>query len=236
MTKDETIQFIKKLKSYQASNERAKKSSRKSKKNLNIIEPKVFDSIIRELKPTKVLELYRVSNSCSQICSKAGIKYEGLHPLQFVQKWDGDIICGYTDISISPDVVEQALSILQEGRFFAYCHRIEFLYSLDRFYNIHKVRPFSRAYIIPLLPMISKNGDFSNGVNIDRYKKLAWYVWVGGEKSEAPTLHWLEDLEEYYVLDELGKRIITPFNDGVNSYCMYKKPIQVRVDKEFKVT
>lgn len=235
MTKDETIQFIKKLKSYQASNER-KKPTKKKKKNLNILEPKVFDSIIRELKPTKVLELYRVSNSCSQICSKANIKYEGLHPLQFVQEWDGDIICGYTDIDISQAVVEQGLSLLQEGRFFAYCHRMDFLFSLDRFYNIHRTKPFNKAYIIPLSPLISSDGDFSKGTSVDRYKKLAWYVWVGGEKSEAPTLHWLDDLKEYYVLDEAGNRIITPFNDGVNSYCMYKKPIQVRVDKGFKVT
>lgn len=235
MTKDETIDFIKKLKAYQASNERARKSKSKNKKSLNILEPKAFDTIIRELKPTKLLELNRVSNSCSQICSKAKIKYEGLHPLEFCDKWDGDIICGYTDIKISGAIINQALSILQEGRFFAYCNKIDFLFSLTRYNYIHTVNPFNRAYIIPLLPLISKNGDFSRGESVDQYQRLAWFVWIGGVEQEAPTIHWLDDLKEYYITEPDGRRAIIPFADDLGSYCMYKRPIQVRVDKEFRV-
>ena len=232
MTKAEAMGFIRKLKSYQES--KANKILSKPKENLHILEPKAFDMILRELKPKKLLELNRICNSCSQICNKLNIEYTADSWDTTLKSWDGDIIIGFSDIKKCKGLLTQGLHLLQEGRFLALCQRISFFDATSRYYDWFKKTPFQRLYCPTVRPYVSKTGRFSDGRDVSYYDELMWYVWIGGSDIKNPTIHWLEDLDEYYLFDPSGSKMREKFNNSNNYKFVYKKPIIVYLDDIYK--
>ena len=57
LRKRDIDKYIRRLKNFD-------KKQQKRRQNLRIAEPKIFDLIIKELAPTKLLELHRVCNVC----------------------------------------------------------------------------------------------------------------------------------------------------------------------------
>lgn len=227
MTKTEAVNFLRRLKNYE---EKKNKNLIVDDTNLYIVEPKCFDMLLRQVKSDKLLELHRVSNSCSQICKKSNIEYQGLKPSKVISEWDGDIVIGYFDADKSILYMRQALGLLQEGRFFAMCQRLSFLNSTSRYQKIFKEHPFDTMYMMEVRPYVSKTGKFNKAEDVTYHEHLVWYVWRGGSKATQSTIQWLEDIPEYYLYSDGGSKIKEKLEGSNKDMYVYKKPINVRVD------
>lgn len=220
LTEENTKLFIKKLQNYQSGR------GNKKKTNFYVPEPRIFHLILNELKSDNILELERNSNACEQICDKLNIPYKGVYPglrkRASVKEWDGDIICGPTDLKISGFVVLNALSKLKPGRFFAYYQKYEFMESWARYENVFSEYPFQKVYLTPTRAMMSCDKTFKP---ITAFAPHAWFVWFKDSPKKTPEIHWLDEMwDEYYVINPEGKVM------RVNRERVYRKPMNVTLD------
>lgn len=224
ITKDQTQSYIRRLESLN------KKSSRK-KKNLLILEPRMFKILFKELPMDSVMELNRVSNSCEQICNEMNIKYEsnstGFPPEDYV----GNFICGYTAPQVALMTVEQVLPKLKPGYFFAIWHKYSFLETKVRVNKIFKVNPFDEMLLTASRPAVSSDGYFDSYNNTRSPYNGAWFIWHGDTNGQmkTPTIRWVDDLmEEYYKHDANGNQVVMPYAMG--GYKIFSKPIEIELD------
>lgn len=185
LTKAEVRKYIKLLERF--------KLKQLRKHYLNIVEPKLYELLLLELKSDKVLEVGRICDTCSQVCQKNGIEYDSITKSEYqkLDWWDGDIICGYGKQMMSVNKIDVALRVLKDGRYFATIQDCTFLSSLKRHTNIFSKYPPTIIYCFPLKSKISKFGDFSKAGSYNYNKNLYWIVWQKGAVQENPSFKWL---------------------------------------------
>lgn len=225
-------EHIKKLRQF-------KRTKTKSKTNLLILEPRIFRIILNELKPKKILELNRVSNSCEQICNQLGVEYKGQHNHKFsnnsphikIPDWDGDFICGYTEKSIALSTVLSTLEKLKPGQFFAIWQRYDFLETIKRYNLIFRDNPFDEVILMINRPCVSSDGYFEDFNTRCPYNG-GWFIWYGetNHKKKTPIIKWAteEFMQEYYLHDELGQQVVSNYIEG--GHKTFKHPVNIEVD------
>lgn len=185
LTKEDIKKFIKRLEKF--------KLDQLKKHYLNIVEPKLYELLLLELKSDKVLEIGRTSDTCSQVCDRNSIKYASITKAEYLQleNWDGDIICGYGKQMSPENKIPIALKILKDGHFFATIQDCNFLSSAKRYNKIFSKFPPTIVYCFPLKSKISKLGDFSKANNYNYNKNLYWIVWQKNSTQQDTRFKWL---------------------------------------------
>ena len=186
LRKRDIDKYIRRLKNFD-------KKQQKRRQNLRIAEPKIFDLIIKELAPTKLLELHRVCNVCEEVCLKNGIYYESIAKCMYPQiakGWDGDIICGYMDKKYTEYYIKKVLTVLADGHFFAMLQDCSFLNTVCRMKSIFRPLPFNVMYCHPLKVKVSHNGIFNDESGFSYRNHLYWFVWYKGLPATMPAIKW----------------------------------------------
>ena len=182
--------FVNKLRNFDENRHNKKQDTVLDEKGM--VEPRIFEMILKELNPSNILELSAISNACKQVCESNNINWRGVKYKKLVATTTtkgADIICGDLNLIRIPYILLRGLYILPKGGIMAMLLPVNFMLSSDSRWELFQRHPFNYCYAFNSSMRIYKDNR-TFGVCRD----YCWFAWENGNNN-PPIVKTIDNTE-----------------------------------------